>query len=442
MSRTAREDDLRETALQRLAHARSTTDDLFSLLRPDALYERPIAERHRIIFYLGHLEAFDWNLVGRTAFGLDPCDRLFDELFAFGIDPVGEGLPQDTATDWPSRTQVDRYVEEVRSRMDRLLERVGSGRPEAPFDPTILDVAIEHRLMHAETLAYMLHWLPLNQKRTPDNVRNARRSRSARLPAVATIPPGTATLGMSRKEQAFGWDNEFELTRVHVPEFGIDTRNVTNRDFLEFVNAGGYGDQSLWSKPDWDWRSAAGVEHPRFWERSRGKWMLRTMFEIRPLPGDWPVYISHAEAQAYCRWSARDLPTEAQFHRAAFGTPDGQNRAYPWGDAIPDSTRGNFDFHSWDPVPVGSYPLGDSAFGVADLLGNGWEWTSTVFHPFRGFERFDFYPGYSADFFDDKHFVMKGGSARTASCMLRGSFRNWFQPHYPHIYASFRTVHS
>ncbi|PYX45921.1 MAG: ergothioneine biosynthesis protein EgtB, partial [Acidobacteria bacterium] len=94
----------------------------------------------------------------------------------------------------------------------------------------------------------------------------------------------------------------------------------------------------------------------------------------------------------------------------------------------------------WDPTPVGAFPEGQSAFGVMDLLGNGWEWTSTLFSPFPGFEPFSFYRGYSADFFDNKHFVMKGGSARTAACMLRRSFRNWFQPHYPHVYAGFRCV--
>jgi formylglycine-generating enzyme required for sulfatase activity len=101
---------------------------------------------------------------------------------------------------------------------------------------------------------------------------------------------------------------------------------------------------------------------------------------------------------------------------------------------------GNFDFAGWDPTPVNSFPGGDSAFGVADLLGNGWEWTSTPFAPFAGFEPFPFYRGYSADFFDGKHFVMKGGSARTAACMLRSSFRNWFQPHYQYVYAGFRCV--
>jgi formylglycine-generating enzyme required for sulfatase activity len=102
--------------------------------------------------------------------------------------------------------------------------------------------------------------------------------------------------------------------------------------------------------------------------------------------------------------------------------------------------HGNFDFHQWDPAPAGAHPEGASAFGVHDLVGNGWEWTRTPFAPFRGFAPMPFYPGYSANFFDGKHYVMKGGSPRTAACMLRRSFRNWFQPHYPYVYATFRCV--
>jgi formylglycine-generating enzyme required for sulfatase activity len=172
------------------------------------------------------------------------------------------------------------------------------------------------------------------------------------------------------------------------------------------------------------------------------------MFEPIPLPLDWPVYVSQAEAAAFARWKNRRLLTEAEFHRAAYGTPSGVERAYPWGDGLPAGQgdtrqlRGNFDFVHFDPVPVGSYPAGASAWGVHDLVGNGWEWTSTVFAPFPGFEPMASYPEYSADFFDGQHYVMKGASPATAQALIRRSFRNWFRPNYPYVYASFRTVSS
>ncbi len=170
------------------------------------------------------------------------------------------------------------------------------------------------------------------------------------------------------------------------------------------------------------------------------QWLYRTMFDDISLPLDWPVYVSQAEAKAYARWAGKSLPTEAEWQRAAYATAHGNERAYPWGEQAPDATSGNFDFARWNPAPVNAFPKGSSAFGVQGMLGNGWEWTATEFAPFPGFEPFPFYPGYSADFFDGRHFVMKGGSARTAACMLRRTFRNWFQPHYRFAYTGFRCV--
>jgi len=227
---------------------------------------------------------------------------------------------------------------------------------------------------------------------------------------------------------------------VAVPGFAIDAYKVTNGDFLKFVREGGYRERGLWADSDWDWIHAQGIRHPRFWSKREGAWFYRTMFGSVPLPADWPVYVSHAEAAAYARWVGRALPTEAQWHRAAYGAPSGPERSYPWGEQAPDASRGNFDFQRWDPVPVSTHPAGASAFGVAGMVANGWEWTSTPFAPFPGFQPFPFYPGYSQNFFDGKHYVLKGGSTHTAACMLRRSFRNWFQPHYPFVYGSFRCV--
>ncbi|HET7149777.1 MAG TPA: SUMF1/EgtB/PvdO family nonheme iron enzyme [Candidatus Acidoferrum sp.] len=425
----------------RLLDARTQTDTLFRLVRDGAFYDRPIAERHRIIFYLGHLEAFDWNLLAQRAFGLRSFHTAFDQLFAFGIDPLGGGLPVDTPSDWPARPEVERYKNRVREELDlaieQALERPDEGHPHLM---QMLHVAIEHRLMHAETFAYMLHRLPI-EKKICSSQKVAWKGPQAKS-RLTDIPAGRATLGMPNSSaQEFGWDNEFAPHEVHVPAFAIDSHNVTNHDFLRFLQAGGYQNRPLWSPETWAWRTKENIEHPLFWRRDGNLWVYRTMFgEIR-LPLEWPVYVSHAEATAYANWLGRKLPTEAQFHRAAYGTPNGETeRTYPWGEEQPRDRHGNFDFRSWDPSPVGSHPAGASAFGVHDLIGNGWEWTRTEFAPFPGFTPMPFYPGYSANFFDGQHYVAKGASPRTAACMLRRSFRNWFQPHYPYVYATFRCV--
>jgi ergothioneine biosynthesis protein EgtB len=429
----------------RLLHARAQTDNLFQLVREEALYDRPIAERHRIIFYIGHLETFDWNLLSRRAFGLRSFHPAFDQLFAFGIDPVSGGLPADSPADWPTRPEVERYKRRVREELDSAIEHALE-RPEEghPHLMQMLHVAIEHRLLHAETLAYMLHRLPASKKICPHQKVAWKAPRQAHR--LVEIPAGHATLGLrhsanDENDQEFGWDNEFAAHETAVPEFAIESHNVTNHDFLRFIQAGGYQNRSLWDPEAWAWRTSENIEHPMFWRREGNLWVYCTMFgEIR-LPQEWPVYVSHAEATAYANWLGRKLPTEAQFHRAAYGTPKGEReRSYPWGEEPPSERHGNFDFRSWDPSPVGAHPAGASAFGIYDLVGNGWEWTRTEFLPFPGFTPMPFYPGYSTNFFDGRHYVMKGGSPRTAACMLRRSFRNWFQPHYPYVYATFRCV--
>jgi ergothioneine biosynthesis protein EgtB len=428
--------------LERIHDARRQSDALFDIVQPGSIFDRPIPERHRIIFYVGHLEAFDWNLLHENVFGLQSFHPEFDRLFAFGIDPVGGGLPNDQPADWPSLDSVRDYVRKIRAALD---DKLASGISEAAAPmrdgnplATLLNVAIEHRLMHVETLAYMFHQLPLNRKvlqlNSPAPAAPTPKNR------MISIPAGEATLGLVRNGLEFGWDNEFEEHTAHVPAFEIDQYMVTNRQYLEFMNAGGYENRALWSNDDWNWKGVHNISHPVFWHKSRDGWNYRGMFEEFPLPADWPVYVSHAEAAAYARWAGKSLPTEEQWHRAAYGAKDGSERRYPWGNETPDSRFGNFDFQRWDPAPVNAYPQGQSAFGVEGMLGNGWEWTSTQFAPFAGFEPFPFYRGYSADFFDGKHFVMKGGSPRTAACMLRPSFRNWFQGHYQYVYAGFRCV--
>jgi iron(II)-dependent oxidoreductase len=432
---------IRHDLQTRLNQARKRTDEVFEIVREEAMYDRPINERHRIIFYTGHVEAFDWNLLANRAFGLRSFHESFDKLFAFGIDPVGGGLPTDKPSDWPSRVEIERYKTRLRQELDREIAQALSEPSEGhPLLLQMLEVAIEHRLMHAETLAYMLHQLPADRKipAKDEAVWKTPRAKSH----LVDVQSGYTTLGMRREHgDEFGWDNEFEAQEVFVPEFAIDNYNVKNRDFLLFMQAGGYMDRNLWDADGWAWRKQAGVDHPTFWRRNGSLWAYRTMFGDIQLPMDWPVYVSHAEASAYAKWLGRKLPTEEQFHRAAYGTSEERvERTYPWGDEPPSERYGNFDFAHWDPSPVGAYPRGASAFGVHDIVGNGWEWTRTIFGPLPGFSPMPFYPGYSANFFDGKHYVMKGGSPRTAACMLRPSFRNWFQPHYPFVYATFRCV--
>ncbi|HXB68552.1 MAG TPA: SUMF1/EgtB/PvdO family nonheme iron enzyme [Candidatus Acidoferrales bacterium] len=379
-----------------LCQARQQTDELFRLVRPDALYERPIVERHRILFYIGHLEAFDWNLIGRYALDVASFHPTFDRLFAFGIDPPPGQLPSDQPSDWPGLGEMERYNRRTRDKIDALL----GGVPEQ-----LLHVAIEHRLMHAETFAYILHQLDYEKK-----VAQPSWPVEAVRPAqeMLEIPAGTAQLGMNNG--GFGWDNEFQAHHVEVPAFSIGKYKVTNGEYLEYVRQ--------------------GADAPFFWRKSGGAWHYRGMWTELPLPLEWPVYVTWREAEAYAKWRGMRLPSEAEWHRAAARSP----------------VSCNVDFRYWDPTPVTADDAATQparAGGeISQMTGNGWEWTSSEFAPFPGFEPFPFYANYSAPFFDGRHFVLKGASPRTAASFLRPSFRNWFRPSYPYLYAAVRLVES
>ena len=387
-----------------LGQARAHTDALFALVDRATLYERPIPARHRLIFYVGHLEAFDWNQLARGVRGEPSFDPSFDQLFEAGIDPPPGQAPQDVASDWPSFDQVQRYNAHARDRIDAIWGQL---------PPDMRQMVIEHRWMHAETICYLLHQLDPALKRQPAPVRS--HPVSVATSEFVAIPAGNAVLG--QRADRFGWDNEFPLHTQAVPAFEVGKYKVTNAEYLRYVEDGGAA--------------------PPFWRRRDGAWRLHRMFDEIALPADAPVYVTHQQATAYARWANAALPSEAEWHRAAYGDSE---RAFPWGDGAPNAAHGNFDFIGWDPIAVTANPAGDSAYGVSQMVGNGWEWTSTPFAGFDGFRPSSYYPTYSANFFDGEHFVLKGASPVTSHKLLRRSFRNWFREDYPYMYSTMRLV--
>jgi len=421
---------------------RARSDALFDLIEDEAYYDQPIPLRLPVVFYEGHLPIFSFNTLVKRGLERPSIDAHLEALFARGIDPhESKGASGQASARWPSRREVRALAAEADKRVIEALEK---GDIEQASHPLLhrAEAAyciLEHEAMHHETLLYMLHRLPHRVKRRPRAYQPKTGSGS---PAVEWMEVGEAEvpLGVDPNTEAFTWDNERPRFKVQVDAFRIERHNVTNQRFLEFVEAGGYRDERWWSPSDWAWLKSEEIRHPPFWTHRDGKWWWRGMFEHVELPPSWPVYVSHAEASAFARWQGLRLPTEAEYQHAAFGSSSGDTRRFPWGDEPPTEDRGVFDFSSWDPEPVGSHGNGASGWGIEDLMGNGWEWTSTPFEPFPGFTPLPSYPEYSADFFDGEHFVMKGASPVTARELLRPSFRNWFRARYPFVYATFRCV--
>jgi ergothioneine biosynthesis protein EgtB len=429
----------RHTLIDWYTRNRQRSAALFDRVSDEAYYERPIMLRHPLDFYEGHLPGFSFNTLVKRALGGRSIDERLEQLFARGIDPHDVQAAQSGAA-WPSRDVVRQFAAEADNRVIDALAHADLERPGHP----LLDrgeavfAILEHEAMHQETLLYMWHRLPFDQKRPPADYAPL----TTGTPPVQEwidVPPGRATLGIDAAAAPFTWDNERPAHGIDVEAFAIERHDVTNAAYFEFVDAGGYRDPRWWRPEDWAWVQQERREHPLFWERATDDWHWRGMFAQLPLPLSWPVYVSWAEASAFARWRGVRLPTEAEFQRAAYGTVAGESaRRYPWGDDSPTASHGVFDFGSWDPEPAGTHPAGRSAWGIDDLVGNGWEWTSTTFAPFEGFQPLPSYPEYSADFFDGDHFVMKGASPATARELLRPTFRNWFRPRYPYVYATFR----
>ena len=410
----------REALAQRYRRGRMRSRALFALIDPRAYYDRPISLRHPFVFYEGHLPAFSFSTFNERALGEQPLDAGYQKLFERGIDP---GNARDAAVheraDWPTAAQVAAFG-------NRCDERVLAAIATSPLldDPTTREAArqglhtiLEHEEMHHETLMYIVHRLDADRKG-----RIAQTHHDGPVPenAMIAIPRGAATLGARVDELPFGWDNEFGEQIVDVAAFSIAQYPISNGDWLAYVRRGG--------------------PRPAFWIERDGEFRLLGAFEELALPLSWPVYVTHDQAQEYASAQGMRLPSEAEYHRAAFGTPGGGEQPFPWGTQLPTPEHGNFDFSRYDPEPVDAHPAGASAWGVYDLIGNGWEWTATPFAPFPGFAPMRSYPQYSVDFFDGKHYVMKGASPVTSAALVRRSLRNWFYGDYAYVYAKFRAV--
>lgn len=416
-----------------LEEAWRISDRLFGRLAPEDWGLRPIPLRHPIVFYVGHLPAFAWRHLAVEHLGAGACDPVLDALFARGIDP-GTAREAERAAPpaWPEVERVVAYRDAVRSAIRPWLPQL-AGAPD-PCVREALAMVLEHELMHHETLLYLL------ARVDPDRLRiDADRAPGGdgRDPEPVEVRAGVVAIGRDREPGVFGWCCEHPRRVEPVRDFVIDDLPVTVGRFHRFVEQGGY------DAPRWWPRGRPPRAHPAGWRRIGRRWQVRSPAGWRDLDevAGWPVYVSLDEARAYAAWSGRRLPTEAELHRAAFTGPSGEDRPHPWGAEPPTPERGAFDFAVEGPVPVGRSPAGASAWGVQELVGNGWEWTTTPFVRWAGFRaHLPSYPGYSADFFDGEHAVVFGASWCTHARLLRRSFRNWYRRDYPYAFVTFRTV--
>jgi gamma-glutamyl hercynylcysteine S-oxide synthase len=416
-----------------MTEARAETLRIFDLAEESELHRSPGFGYRPIIWHLAHIGVFEAYWLLQKLCGQSAPDERFERVF----DPIR--TPREESKELPSRREMEDYLHRVREGVLEALDRFDFN----DTDPLkaggyILQLVLEHERQHQETLCYLFQLLDPSKKRRPDAASPAAFAGTAAVAGeMVSIPAGAFLMGAPW--DSFAYDNERPAHEVTVPAFRIARAPVTNGEYARFVAERGYERREFWSEEGWALREREGWQSPLYWRREGSAWVERRMFEESELHVGHPVTgVSWFEAEAYAKFAGRRLPTEAEWERAAsWDDARGHKRRYAWGDEEPDDARANFGRRLWGTTPVGSHPQGASAAGCLDMTGNVWEWTSTPFDGFQGFEPFP-YPEYSQEWFDGDHRVLKGGSWATTSSVLRTSFRNFFRRPFRIAFAGLR----
>jgi len=303
-------------------------------------------------------------------------------------------------------------------------------------DGYLFRMVLQHEYQHNETI---LQTLQLKQGRPFPAPRAGLAPAGAAVagPEMVAVPAGSYPIGTDDRSESY--DNERPVHARELDAFEIDRTPVTNADFLRFMEEGGYDRDELWNPEGLAWIREQGITHPKYWAREDDGWTVRRMDRVQPLPLDHPVcHVCWYEADAYARWAGKRLPTEFEWEVACRWDPvSGRMQRFPWGEAAATPDLANLDQLTFDTSPVDAWPRNVSPLGVSGLIGDVWEWTSSDFHAYPGYETFP-YPEYSEVFFGDEYKVLRGGSWASRPGAIRSTFRNWDYPIRRQIFAGFR----
>ena len=417
-----------------LATARNRTLELIEPLSDDELRHQHSPLMSPIVWDLGHIANFEELWLVRALDPTQPPGDHRDQLY----DPLVHPRAARRSLPLPSRHEAMAYLDEVRERTRRRLERATFD----PCDPLLADgyvykMIAQHEAQHTETILQTiqliddLHYEPGRRVEPPSAVVSIDAE-------VAVIPAGQFVMGTD--DRSFAYDNERPAHLVDLPRYRIDLAPVTNGQYLAFMRDGGYRRRDLWTDAGWLWLADAGVSHPAQWMMGPdGTWLERAFGRTAPLVLDRPVvHVCWYEASAFARWAGKRLPTEAEWEKAAAWDLETRvARRYPWGDLPPTEDHANLDQRTFGPASVGAYPRGRSFFGCHQMLGDVWEWTASDFAPYPGFEAFPYHE-YSEVHFDKGYKVLRGGAWATRPIAIRNTFRNWDLPQRRQIFAGFR----
>jgi iron(II)-dependent oxidoreductase len=444
--------------IEALKEARARTVELVSDLSEEQLIGPRLPIVNPLLWEIGHLAWFQEFWVLRHLGSQEPILKHGDELYD------SARVAHDTRWDLPllERDETLAYMAQVLERViDQASCQSHTLRDADGFDEDyFLNLVLLHEQMHDEAITYTRQTLSYPAPTIGIAGKQAEKvglANEGQLPETnppvtqtdlsddAEIPRGKFTLG-SPSQQGFVFDNEQLAHEVEIGAFAISKTAVTNGEFKQFVEDGGYRRSELWTAEGWKWRTSVAAEHPVYWRvEGSGRWLRRNFDEWVRLDERLPIiHVSWYEADAYCRWSGRRLPAEAEWELAASAelTAGGRGittdkRRYPWGDDSPTPERANLDWRAMGCLPVDALSAGDSAFGCRQMIGNVWEWTASDFKPYPGFIPGP-YKEYSEPWFGD-HKVLRGGCWVTGSRLIHNTYRNFYTPDRRDVWAGFRT---
>lgn len=416
---------------------------LFETLADDeAYYRRADPLRHPLIFYYGHTATFFMNKLLLGKFVDQRINPEFEHTFAIGVDEMSWDDLNEQHYDWPPVAAVRAYREQVRAVIDRLIDDTPLRLP-VDWDSLywVIMMGIEHERIHLETSSVLIRQLPttLLEPKHSDWAISVERDSSAPDNKLISVPSGAVRLGKEKDDPYYGWDNEYGRHVTEVADYEASKYLVSNREYLAFVEDGGYATESYWTPEGWNWVQYKQAICPLYWiPQDDGSYRLRTMLEEIDMPWAWPAETNYLEAKAFCNWKtertgkAVRLPSEEEWYRLLdyTETPD----LAQW-----SATPGNLNLEdAASSVPVDKYAFGK---GFYDVLGNVWQHTETPIRGFSGFEVHPLYDDFSTPTFDTKHNMIKGGSwISTGNEILRAS-RYAFRRHF-YQHAGFRYIAS
>lgn len=402
-------------------------ESLFEILSCDeAYYVKPNPLRHPLIFYYGHTATFFVNKLVLAKLLDNRIDPRLESMFAVGVDEMSWDDLNEAHYDWPKVDEVRRYRNKMRNLVDDLMRRLPVNLPinwESPWWPILM--GIEHERIHLETSSVLIRQHDLKYVRSRPAWQPCRNAGNAPENSLVDIPAGKVMLG--KRDDTYGWDNEYGRHEADVGQFLAGRHLVSNGEYLEFVEAGGYEKDEFWDDEGLAWRNYAKAQHPTFWIKEDNRWKLRLVTEETVMPWDWPVEVNCLEAMAFCSWKRLEtglpyrLPTEDEWYRL-------------YDASRPVEANLHLDRYA-SSCPVDEFLHGD----LHDVIGNVWQWTGTPIYPFEGFKVHPLYDDFTTPTFDGRHNLIKGGSwistGNEALASARYAFRRHFFQH-----AGFRYV--